>query len=126
MSEREAKYHDLRAAHAALCLDAGFDPFLGAGIADQTGRRWRKATPRALRALGYVIDPAAPLIHRCAACGSVIGQEEYDGLRYYWPDTCPRHRRYDYCCDWGHRHQMTEAEATAVSQRCPTCGDYFV
>lgn len=51
-------YATLQAAHNALRLDTGFDPFLHGGVQGTSGCVWRKPSKRALADIGYPVDPA--------------------------------------------------------------------
>lgn len=125
-------YPTVAAARNALSLDFGFDPFScrgGQGVQDESGRIHRRPTKAALAALGYVVDRREhERIHRehlCTVCQAPVARE-WTGTEYEQPAECPRHRRWSFSCDNGHRWQATDAEDAAAGHKCPTCGEYWV
>lgn len=71
-------------AHAALCLDYGFDPWLGKQpIIDDQGRRWHKSSLKALAALGY---PVMTAVERRAEAQHRTSLPELH--LFCWADDC--------------------------------------
>jgi hypothetical protein len=114
-------YSTVREAHAAACIDVGFDPFSRQG-------GWGRRTKQNLAAHGYVVDRAkSEAIQRrpsCAVCQAPV-EREFDGLAWHAPTHCHAHRKFSYGCDRGHRWTATEAEDRAAGHRCPQCGEYW-
>jgi hypothetical protein len=73
MNRRET----IKAAHAALCMDAGFDPFArGMSIEDSQGNVHKHPTVEALAALGYlrVIKKSNSTIESIRLTGPALGR----------------------------------------------------
>lgn len=117
----EKYYMTVRAARAAACLDAGFDPFRSGG--------WGRCTKASLAARGYIVDPARAkemaADHRCADCQMILDRD-WNGTQYVYPTHCESCRRYNYRCDNGHAWQATDDEDRQRGHRCPRCGEYWV
>lgn len=97
-------YETVKAAHEALCLDAGFDPFLHGGAVDRSGHRWKRPSRVALAALGYPVDAAQA--RRVDAAQARREEDRYE-------------------CDYGHVLRLTQDEAAARDYQCPH-GHHFV
>ena len=114
-------FSNIKEAHAALCVDTGFDPF---AIPER-----RRVSKKALREMGYEVNPGEisrlEKEHRCVVCGEKIGRE-FDGLKYYYPERCYRHRRWQFQCENGHRWTATDNEDRANGHCCPICGEPWV
>jgi len=98
-------YHTCTAAHAALCLDAGYDPLLHT-------RPRQRVTRAVLAAYGYIVDPQEARRREKARAG-------------VQPEIIA-----EYECDHGHRWTSTAAQRAAQPEghydRCPVCGEYWV